>query len=134
MEPYFLKILQKDCNKGIIVRFRYSYKSLYNAAHIGDVEKLLKIIASGLNPNHIFEENNNETALHVAAGNGHLPAVHILLQAKAQINVLDGEQNTPLTAAINAKHNDIVKYLIKCGADLVLKVLPCYQSDLAIVP
>ncbi|KAK6620731.1 hypothetical protein RUM43_011026 [Polyplax serrata] len=100
---------------------RYTYKSLYSAAQNGDVEKLLKVIASGLNPNHVFEENNNQTALHVAAANGHLPAVHLLLQAKAEINVLDAEQNTPLTAAISAKQNDIVKYFVKCGANLILK-------------
>ena len=80
------------------------------------------MIASGLNPNYVFEDSAKQTPLHVAAAGGHLPAVHILLQAQAQINVFDAEQNTPLTAAINAKHNDVVKYLIKCGANLILKV------------
>lgn len=101
---------------------RYTVKSLYNAAHCGDVEKLLKMMASGLNPNHVFEDCGKQTALHVAAANGHLAAVHILLQAQAQINALDSEQNTPLSVATTSKHNDVVKYLIKCGADLLLKV------------
>lgn len=79
------------------------------------------MIACGLSPNHVFEENAKQTPLHVAAANGHLPAVHILLQAQAQINAIDAEQHTPLISAIMAKHNDVVKYLIKCGADLTLK-------------
>ena len=87
------------------------------------------MIATGLNPNYIFEDYAKQTPLHVAAANGHLPACHILLQAQAQINIFDGEQNTPLTAAINARHNDVVKYLIKCGADLTLKVCKNFNLE-----
>lgn len=86
------------------------------------------MLASGLNPNHEFEEHNKRNALHIAAALGHVTVVHVLLQARTQINAMDAEQNTPLTLAILARHNDIVKYLIKCGADLVLKVWVFFEE------
>ncbi|KAL0276237.1 UNVERIFIED_CONTAM: hypothetical protein PYX00_003845 [Menopon gallinae] len=98
-----------------------TYKNLYTAVESGDVNKVLKVLASGLNPNHEFEEHNKRNALHIAAALGHLTVVHVLLQARTQINAMDAEQNTPLTLAVLARQNDVVKYLVKCGADLILK-------------
>lgn len=103
--------------------YRYTYKNLSAAAQSGDVERVLKMMANGLNPNHVFEDCKNQTALHFAAANGHITLTHVLLQARAQLDALDSEQNTPLSLAIVGKHNDVVKYLIKCGADLLLKVV-----------
>ena len=62
------------------------------------------------------------SALHVASANGHLSIVHILRLAGAQMDVLDKEQNTPLMlAATNAK-NEVLKYLMKAGANTCFKV------------
>jgi euchromatic histone-lysine N-methyltransferase len=65
------------------------------------------------------------TALHAACSGGHLSVVHILLQAGAQLDVLDRDQNTPLMLAAVSNRDDIVKYLVKAGADVVLKVRMC---------
>jgi len=62
------------------------------------------------------------TALHAACSGGHLSAVHILLQAGAQLDVLNRDQNTPLMLAAVSNHNDVVKYLVKAGANVMLKV------------
>jgi euchromatic histone-lysine N-methyltransferase len=76
----------------------------------------------GLNPNHLFRECSMGTALHAACSGGHLSVVHILLQAGVQLDVLDRDQNTPLMLAAVSNHNDIVKYLVKAGANVVIKV------------
>lgn len=78
--------------------------------------------ASGLNPNHLFRDFGMGSALHAASAGGYLILVHILTQAGAQLDQLDKEQNSPLILAIQNSHNDIVKYLIKAGANISLKV------------
>ncbi|XP_021933678.1 histone-lysine N-methyltransferase EHMT2 isoform X2 [Zootermopsis nevadensis] len=100
---------------------KYSMKSLYQAAKSGNAEKLIHILGSGLNPNHLFRECSMGTALHAACSGGHLSVVHILLQAGAHLDVLDRDQNTPLMLAAVSNHNDLVKYLVKAGANVILK-------------
>lgn len=60
--------------------------------------------------------------LHYAAANGMLSATHMLAIAGAELNLLDSEQNSPLVSAILAFKNEVVKYLIKAGASITLKV------------
>lgn len=62
------------------------------------------------------------TALHTASANGYLTIVHILRQAGAQLDALDKEQNTSLMLAAMNHKNDVLKYLIKAGANLSFKV------------
>lgn len=70
----------------------------------------------------LLPDYDNGTILHYAAKAGLLPAVHMLRAAGAEVDSLDKERNTPLTTAILAFKNDIVKYLIKAGASFTLKV------------
>jgi euchromatic histone-lysine N-methyltransferase len=76
----------------------------------------------GHNVNHVFEDMSGQTSLHAAAQEGHLATVHLLVQAGAQLDVLDCEQLTPLMQAVLAGHAPVVKYLVKAGASLTLKV------------
>lgn len=62
------------------------------------------------------------SALHAACSGGFITIVHILTQAGSQLNLLDKEQNTSLMLATLNGHNDVVKYLIKVGADVSFKV------------
>lgn len=66
------------------------------------------------------------TALHAACYGGHITVVHLLIQAGSDIDILDKEQNTPLMISVLNKHNDIVKYLVKIGADVTFKVCIYY--------
>lgn len=63
------------------------------------------------------------TVLHLASQHGNLAIVHILLLAGMEQDLFDKEQNTPLMLAILSFQNDVAKYLIKCGADVSLKVI-----------
>ncbi|XP_022258580.1 uncharacterized protein LOC106474548, partial [Limulus polyphemus] len=97
---------------------RYTVKSFYAPAKSGNVEKILQLIALGFDPNHKFEDHDNETPLHVAASSGHLVVVHLLLQAGAVLDHLTNQLYTPLMYSVQAGHTSVVEYLVKAGAQL----------------
>ena len=58
------------------------------------------------------------TALLVAARDGHLEAVHALVEGRADVNQASGSENaTPLVIAIANGHYELAKYLLDHGAD-----------------
>lgn len=71
----------------------------------------------------IIDESNGYTVFHYAVKNGMLLVVHILVLAGIDLDVFDYEQNTPLMLAILSEENDIVRYLIKVGSNISLKVI-----------
>lgn len=95
---------------------RYSAKHLYQAAKAGDAEKIVQIIRHGINPNHIYREISMRAALHAAAEKGHMLAVHVLVQAGAQLDPQDNELMTPTMLACLNGHLRVVQYLVKAGA------------------
>ncbi|RZF40094.1 hypothetical protein LSTR_LSTR002497 [Laodelphax striatellus] len=103
------------------LRPRFTLRNMYQAARTGDAEKMVHILGTGMNPNHQFREWSMGSALHAACHNGHIGVVHLLLQAGAHTDILDRDQNTPLMLAVLAKHNHIVKYLVKAGASVSFK-------------
>ncbi|XP_046670133.1 histone-lysine N-methyltransferase EHMT2 isoform X2 [Homalodisca vitripennis] len=100
---------------------KFTLRNMYQAAKSGETEKIVHMLAAGLNPNHVFREWGMGSALHAACHNGHLAVVHLLLQAGANTDVLDRDQNTPLMLACANGHNEIVKYLVKAGASVTFK-------------
>nr|CAD7199818.1 unnamed protein product [Timema douglasi] len=100
---------------------RYTAKSLYSAAKNGNTEKLISVLATGLNPNILFRECLMGSVLHLSSSSGHLSVVQILVQAGAQLDVLDRAQNTPLMLAVLEGKNEVVNFLIKAGASVMLK-------------
>nr|CAD7408268.1 unnamed protein product [Timema poppensis] len=101
--------------------FLYTAKSLYSAAKNGNTEKLISVLATGLNPNILFRECLMGSVLHLSSSSGHLSVVQILVQAGAQLDVLDRAQNTPLMLAVLEGKNEVVNFLIKAGASVMLK-------------
>ncbi|CAL7947927.1 unnamed protein product [Xylocopa violacea] len=100
---------------------RYTIMSLYTSVKNGDLEKLVNVLACGYNANHTFRDYAHRTGLHIAADKGHLSCVHVLVQAGAQLDVMDRNQLTPLMLAASKGKADVVKYLIRIGADVTLK-------------
>ncbi|KAJ3106954.1 hypothetical protein HDU97_005235 [Phlyctochytrium planicorne] len=86
-----------------------------------DPEVLTFLIASGVSVKDavMFDQRERmESALCRACEYGHVVAVHILLDAGADINYCGGR---PLYYAIFWKKNDVVKALIERGVDVNLK-------------
>ncbi|XP_011506175.1 PREDICTED: histone-lysine N-methyltransferase EHMT1 isoform X3 [Ceratosolen solmsi marchali] len=100
---------------------RYTNISLYNAVKNGDLQKLVNILACGFNANHTFREQAHKTGLHIAADKGYLGCVHVLVQAGAQLDILDRNQLSPLMLAATNGRTNIVRYLMRIGADVTLK-------------
>lgn len=97
-------------------------KNFYQVVKNNDVDKVLKLLTQGFDPNHAFEENDGQRALHAAAANGNITIVHLLVQAGAELNAADKSLNTPLIMAVRSeKNNDVVRYLIKVGAAIDIK-------------
>ena len=64
---------------------------------------------------------SGETALHLAAENGHIEAVKVLLDLGASINALQNTAHTPLMYAAYFGQMEVVELLIDQGAELNLR-------------
>jgi ankyrin repeat protein len=62
-------------------------------------------------------------ALLYAAREGHMDTVRVLVEAKANLNVLSGDKFSPLVEAITNGHFDVAMYLVQHGADPNLATL-----------
>lgn len=97
--------------------------SLAFAALTGHVDILSEILAKGMIIN-IIAAPINPTVSHMdipvclAAGNGHLEALKLLLNAGANLNSFDKKGNTALHWAAKNKHLEVVEFLIKKGIEV----------------
>ena len=62
------------------------------------------------------KDDDGWTSLHVAAFNGNLDAIILLLQSGAQINSLDNDDWTPLHCAARKGYLKVVELLLQEGA------------------
>ncbi|KAL3801144.1 hypothetical protein ACHAW5_011092 [Stephanodiscus triporus] len=81
------------------------------------LEKLAKMIEDGtVDPNedpHV----DGVTGVHVAAEEGHLECVNLLIEAGADVTVLDEEERTPLLLAVKGNYGEVASALVRAGAD-----------------
>ncbi len=78
--------------------------------------KLAKMIKEGT----VKDEDphvDGVTATHVAAQGGHLESVKMLIEANADVTVLDDEERTPLLLAVKGNYGDVASVLVEGGAD-----------------
>ena len=69
----------------------------------------------------------------MAAGSGHEDVVELLLQAKAEIDIQDRSQATPLHYAVKKGRTNVVNILLQYGASCSRKNKDWYNAlDLAI--
>ena len=67
---------------------------------------------------NINQTNNGNTALYIAAKNGHVHSVQLLLKAGADVNQTNNLKNTPLYIACVNRHNIIVLLLVHADAEV----------------
>ena len=67
-----------------------SYSPLYRAAQAGNEQQVLKLIKEAVNINNI--EQNGNTALHIAAANGHIEIIRILIINGADVEMGNGNR------------------------------------------
>jgi ankyrin repeat protein len=93
-------------------------REFINAAAIGDIKKLRRILAEGLDVN--MRNMDGKLALGVAAGYGQMEAVKFLLDNRADLQAMD-RVGTPLHWAAGKGQVEMVRFLISRGADINAK-------------
>ena len=89
---------------------------LYTAAAENDTTELKAILDSGkADPNILYL--SGIAPLHIAATEGHLDAIKLLVQYGANINIQGAEGFSPLEFALRGGHFDCASFLIKVGAE-----------------
>ncbi|KAI3055389.1 hypothetical protein CBS147353_11317 [Aspergillus niger] len=91
---------------------RFGYAPLTLAAYRGSCHVARKLLASGVD--FIAQDTNGLTALHIAAGEGHMPVVELLLQhSRVDVNVQDTDGLTALHKTANKGHLPSVELLLQ---------------------
>jgi uncharacterized protein len=86
-------------------------------------------VTRGWRYNELIGTQGGLTALHFAARQGAINAVHALVEGGADLNILSpGDQASPLLTAVINGHFDLAAYLIEKGAD------PNLTSDAGVSP
>jgi ankyrin repeat protein len=85
---------------------------MLNAAAVGDVVTIRRLVAEGADVNV-----PGDRALHVAALNGHVDAVRVLMELGADKEASAADGGRPLHMAAQHGHVAVVKTLVELGAD-----------------
>lgn len=91
-------------------------RSVWSAAEAGDLELLIKQIASGADI-EAKHGQNQETALSVASSKGNEKIVRALIEGGANLNVQDSNGQTPLHLAIKGEWIEVMETILRAGAD-----------------
>ncbi|CAK0878587.1 unnamed protein product [Prorocentrum cordatum] len=89
------------------------------AASEGDNAVMRRLLARGVSVN--LSDYDRRTALHIAAAEGHLSTVELLISARADVTTTDRWGHTPLDGAADNSFTDIVAALRAAGGDHGLK-------------
>jgi ankyrin repeat protein len=93
---------------------------LFDAARTGDAEKLRSILDAHPDKLHVRNQPYEHTLLHVAAHNGRIEAVDLLLERGIDPNTRERGDNTyPMHWAAAAGHIEVVRKLADAGGDVI---------------
>ena len=97
---------------------------LFGSVRVGD-EQIAKILLKAgaeidapLSMEHNGTSVDGCTALYIAAYLGHLPSCKVLLNGGASLETANDLGYTPLMAAIQADHDEVIDFLLKSGANV----------------
>jgi len=96
----------------------YNPEDVYNLAYHGNADELIIALNQGDNSTNLYRDVTSTTALHVAAGYGHMNCLEILLDNGIDVNIMDSTNNTALNDAAYSGHVNIIECLIDRGIDI----------------
>lgn len=100
------------------------YQAFVDCARQGEAEILREAIAEDKTLVPKARDAHGNTALHMAAGNGLVEIVDILLKSEGAKRILDAKNdcgNTPLHWAVVSNKIDVVERLLKAGARTTIR-------------
>ena len=89
---------------------------LLEAARKGDIQKVRKLVAAGVDIDGVAEEGY--PALHVAAMDNDPKLAKLLIECGADIDATDGLGNSPLCLAVEMSNEGVARMLVEQGADV----------------
>jgi hyperpolarization activated cyclic nucleotide-gated potassium channel 4 len=113
------QVVELLASQGAELEFENAADKLCAAAADGDIESLKALIDHGISPNSA--DYDGRTALHLAAAEGIVNVLEFLLANKADVNVLDRWNNTPLDDAVKFLHELPARLLFEAGGALNLE-------------
>lgn len=93
---------------------------LHIAAYYGHVSLLIKLIDLGMDIHTISKNAHRQEAIHSASAGNQKKAISCLLKHGAKIDG-NGAHNSPLHISLKNKEYDIIKLLVKNGANIFAK-------------
>ncbi|KAG5513717.1 hypothetical protein PMAC_000755 [Pneumocystis sp. 'macacae'] len=116
-------LLENSTHKNSYQNLHDIFDTFFLAARFGDLKTIQKLPLSLID---LFQQDENgNTALHMASANGHLNIVQFLLSHLSEkddkskyISIQNKQGNTPLHWASVNGHLEVVSELVKGGADL----------------
>ncbi|WEL85279.1 ankyrin repeat domain-containing protein [Pseudomonas sp. CBSPCAW29] len=89
-------------------------EQVFDVARKGDAAMLAALLAKGLPPN--LRNHNGDTLLMLSAYHGHVDAVKVLLEFKADPQIANDKNQLPIAGAAFKGNLPVVKALIEGGA------------------
>lgn len=99
--------------------YRFTPEEWFRACRGNDVAALKKFVAAGFSAT--TRNSESDTALHVAAASGSLGAIEFLLDRRQDVDVRGAGERTPLMSAVITDQAEMVRWLLRQGADANLK-------------
>jgi len=113
-----IKLLLPQTTKGVNSKGAFNSTPLCFAVNQKKVAAVVALLKEKADANIHSGEPDKLFPLHIAAGNGDLESIKLLLpETVGGLNVLDGDKATPLFYALQEGREDVVKYLMEEGAN-----------------
>jgi ankyrin repeat protein len=93
------------------------FSKLHNAAMVGKVDPVKKLLADGAKVD-VRQERFQGTPLQYAASHGHVEIVQVLIKSGAKIDARDTQGRTPLMWAADQGRPEVIRELLKAKADI----------------
>ena len=109
---------QDDTNRAGWALLDKKENDLFFFASIGDAGKVARLLHGsgggvGVDPN--VKNVDEQTAMHLAAEQGNLKCVELLIGTGANVNAVDRWEGTPMSCAVEEGHMDVVRLLMGYG-------------------
>ncbi len=113
-------LVETLCNNGAVVEAKTAlgFRPLHFAAASRSLKCVDALIKFGARVNGAVTNASKLSPLHIAARHGHPGIVKLLIDAGAQVNIVDSGSRTPLHLASDSGYLDAAVELINAGADM----------------